>query len=110
MDNLIGVGNGRTYEDFHKQIPEHVKPKFNELRQFCLKLGDKLVEDIRMHRVVFCKSMTFRWFADFEPTSKSILIKIQKDRKIPITIFEIFPEDDLKEIQKNLKDAFDLIH
>ena len=110
MENLIGVGNGRTYEDFHKQIPEHVKPKFDELRQFCLNLGDKLVEDVRMHRVVFCKSMTFRWFADFEPTSKSILIKIQKDRKIPITIFEIFPEDDLKEIQKNLKDAFDLIH
>ena len=110
MENLIGVGNGRTYENFHKQIPEHVKPKFDELRQFCLKLGDKLVEDIRMHRVVFCKSMTFRWFADFEPTSKSILIKIQKDRKIPITIFEIFPEDDLKEVQKNLKDAFDLIH
>ena len=110
MENLIGVGNGRTYEDFHKQIPEHVKPKFDELRQFCLNLGNKLVEDVRMHRVVFCKSMTFRWFADFEPTSKSILIKIQKDRKIPITIFEIFPEDDLKEIQKNLKDAFDLIH
>ena len=110
MENLIGVGNGRTYEDFQKQIPEHVKPKFDELRQFCLNLGDKLVEDVRMHRVVFCKSMTFRWFADFEPTSKSILIKIQKDRKIPITIFEIFPEDDLKEIQKNLKDAFDLIH
>jgi hypothetical protein len=63
-----------------------------------------------MHRVVFCKSITFRWFADFEPTQKSILIKIQKDRKIPITIFEIFPEDDLKEVQKNLKDAFDLIH
>ncbi len=73
-------------------------------------LGLKIIEDVRMHRVVFCKSMTFRWFADFEPTQKSILIKIQKDRKTPITIFEIFPEDDLKEIQKNLKDAFDLIH
>jgi hypothetical protein len=73
-------------------------------------LGLKIIEDVRMHRVVFCKSMTFRWFADFEPTQKSILIKIQKDRKTPITIFEIFPEDDLEEIQKNLKDAFDLIH
>ena len=73
-------------------------------------LGPKIIEDVRMHRVVFCKSMTFRWFADFEPTQKSILIKIQKDRKIPITIFEVFPEDDLKEVQKNLKDAFDLIH
>ena len=110
MENLIGVGNGRTYEDFHKQIPEHVKPKFDELRLFCLKLGDKLVEDVRMHRVVFCKSMTFRWFADFEPAQNSILIKIQKDRKIPIVSLEIFPDNDTTELKKILKDAYDLIH
>jgi len=110
MENLIGVGNGRTYEDFHKHIPEHVKPKFGELRQFCLKLGDKLVEDIRMHRVVFCKSMVFRWFADFEPTHNSIIIKIQKDRKTPITSLEIYQDDDIKEIKIMIQDAYDSIH
>ena len=110
MENFIGVGNGRTYEDFHKQIPEHVKPKFDELRQFCLNLGDKLVEDVRMHRVVFCKSMTFRWFADLEPTQNSILIKLQKDRKIPITSLEIFPENNIEEIKIMIKDAYEMIH
>ena len=110
MENLIGVGNGRTYEDFHKQIPEHVKPKFDELRVFCLNLGDKSIEDIRMHRIVFCKSMTFRWFTDLEPTQNSILIKIQKSRKIPITTLEVFSYDNLEEIKTSIKDAYTSIH
>ena len=106
MENLIGVGNGRTYEDFHKQIPEHVKPKFDELRVFCLNLGDKPIEDIRMHRVVFCKSMTFRWFADIEPSQSSIIIKIQKERKVEPKILEVNPEQELSEVESLLKDAF----
>ena len=106
MENLIGVGNGRTYEDFHKQIPEHVKPKFDELRVFCLNLGDKSIEDIRMHRVVFCKSMTFRWFADIEPSQSSIIIKIQKERKVEPKILEVNPEQELSEVESLLKDAF----
>ena len=87
-----------------------VKPKFDELRQFCLKLGDKLVEDVRMHRIVFCKSMVFRWFADLEPRENSILIKIQKNRKTPITSLEIYQDDDIKEIKIMIKDAYDSIH
>ena len=42
---------------------------------------EKVIEDVRMHRIVFCKTMTFRWFADMEPTQSSIIIKIQKERK-----------------------------
>ena len=87
-----------------------VKPKFDELRQFCLKLGDKLVEDVRMHRIVFCKSMVFRWFADLEPRENSILIKIQKNRKTPITSLEIYQDDDIKEIKIMIKAAYDSIH
>ena len=54
--------------------------------------------------------MTFRGCADFEPTHNSILIKIQKDRKIPIVSLEIFPDNDTTELKKILKDAYDLIH
>ena len=110
MENLIGVGNGRTYEDFHKQIPEHVKPKFDELRQFCLKLGDKLVEDVRMHRVVFCKSMTFRWFIDVEPEKDGVVVKIQKSRKDPIQIIQIKKDQQILEFTELFKTAYENIH
>ena len=63
-----------------------------------------------MHRIVFCKSMVFRWFADLEPRENSILIKIQKNRKTPITSLEIYQDDDIKEIKIMIKDAYDSIH
>ena len=109
MENLIGIGNGRTYEDFQRHIPEVVKPLFDNLRTYCMSLDDKVVEDVRMHRVVFCKTMTFRWFADLEPTEKSIIIKIQKERKIEPKILEISPDQELSEIESSLKDAFTTI-
>mgnify|MGYP004128290435 FL=1 len=109
MEKFIGVGNGRTYENFQKQIPEPVKPLFDKLRTYCKSLDDKVIEDVRMHRVVFCKTMTFRWFADLEPTQSSIIIKIQKERKIEPTILEVTPKQKLSEIESRLKDAFTTI-
>ena len=109
MGNLIGAGNGRTYEDFQKQIPEPVKPLFDKLRTYCKSLDEKVIEDVRMHRVVFCKTMTFRWFADLEPTQSSIIIKIQKERKIEPTVLEVTPKQKLSEIESRLKDAFTTI-
>ena len=106
MESLIGVGNGRTYEDFQRQIPEPVKPLFDKLRVYCKSLDEKVIEDVRMHRVVFCKTMTFRWFADLEPTQSSIIIKIQKERKTEPKILEITLEQDLSGIEGALKDAF----
>ena len=109
MENLIGVGNGRTYNDFQRQIPEPVKPLFDRLRTYCMSLDNKVIEDVRMHRVFFCKTMTFRWFADLEPTEKSIVVKIQKERKLEPKILEVTPEQELAEIESILKDAFTTI-
>ena len=109
MEKFIGVGNGRTYENFQKQIPEPVKPLFDKLRIYCKSLDEKVIEDVRMHRVVFCKTMTFRWFADMEPTQSSIIIKIQKERKAEPIVLEVTPEQELSELESTLKDAFTTI-
>jgi len=106
MEGLIGTGTGRTYKDFQRQIPEPVKPLFEKLRTYCMSLDEKVVEDVRMHRIVFCKTMAFRWFADLEPTEKSIIIKIQKERKSEPKILEVTPDQELPEVESSLKDAF----
>ena len=108
--DFVSFGNKKKFNDFKNQIPIIVQPLFEELRQFCLELGENIVEDVRMHRIVFCKSMTFRWFTDLEPTQNSILIKIQKSRKIPITSLEVFSYDNLEEIKTSIKDAYTSIH
>jgi hypothetical protein len=44
-----------------------------------------------------------------EPTQSSIIIKIQKERKIEPTILEVTPKQKLSEIESRLKDAFTTI-
>ena len=110
MEGIISFGNKRDYEDFKKQIPSSVLPLFDSIREFCFSLGDNVVEDIRMHRVVFCKSITFRWFADVEPQREGVIIKIQKSRKDPIEIIQINKEQKILEFSKMIKEAFEKIH
>ena len=110
MEGMISFGNKRNYEDFKKQIPSSVLPLFDSIREFCFSLGDKVIEDVRMHRVVFCKSMTFRWFADVEPEREGVIIKIQKSRKDPIQIIQIKTDEEISEVTQIIKNAFEEIH
>ena len=107
---MISFGNKRSYDDFKKQIPNSVQPLFDSVREFCLLLGENVVEDIRMHRVVFGKSMTFRWFADVEPENEGILVKIQKSRKENPQILQIKSGQDIAELKDIIKNAFQTIN
>ena len=110
MEGIISFGNKRNYDDFKKQIPSSVLPLFDSIREFCFSLGKNVVEDVRMHRVVFGKSMTFRWFVDVEPQSDGVIIKIQKNRKEPVQIIQIKKEQQISEFSQILKVAFEEIH
>ena len=110
MEGIISFGNKRNYEDFKKQIPSSVLPLFDSIREFCFSLGENVIEDIRMHRVVFCKSITFRWFADVEPQKEGVIIKIQKNRKEPVQIIQIGKEQKISEFGNLIKEAFEKIH
>ena len=109
MAGLISSGNKRTFEDFKKQIPQPVIPLFILIRDFCLSLGEKVVEDVRMHRIVFGKSLTFRWFADLEPSSEGIFIKVQKNRKEKPVIILIKLNQDIEDLKLILKEAYTTI-
>lgn len=110
MAGIVSFGNKRNFNDFKKQIPDTVLPLFDLIREFCFSLGDNVIEDVRMHRVVFCKSMTFRWFVDVEPEKEGVVIKIQKDRKEEIQIIRITRDQEISEVSKMIKDAFEEIH
>ncbi len=110
MEGMISFGNKRNYEDFKKQIPTEVLPLFDSIREFCFKLGGNVLEDVRMHRVVFCKSMTFRWFIDVEPEKDGVVVKIQKSRKDPIQIIQIKKDQQILEFTELFKTAYENIH
>jgi predicted transport protein len=100
------LGPKRSYEDFKKQITSEMLPTFDSLRQFCFSLGKNVVEDIRAHRIVFGKSLSFRWFADLEPEKQSITVKVQHDRKEPFKTISINHEQNLDQIKKLILDAY----
>ena len=109
MDGLISFGNKRSYEDFKKQISPLIQNQFDAIRQFCFSFGENVIEDVRMHRVVMCKSITFRWFLDMEPQKDSIVLAIQRSRKEPKKTLEVKPNDSLEPIKKIIQDAYDSI-
>lgn len=110
MDGLISSGNKRTFENFKNQIPKSSLTLFQELRDYCLSLGQNVVEDVRMHRIVFGKSLTFRWFADLEPLPEGILIKVQKNRKEQPTTIMIQNNENTEALKNLIKEAFTEIH
>jgi hypothetical protein len=59
-----------------------------------------------MHRVVFGKSFSFRWFADAEPADRSILLKLQRNRKVPADELQIADARQLEDAKGAIRDAF----
>jgi len=110
MDEMIFFGKRKNYNDFKKQIPSSVQPLFDSIREFCLSLGENVVEDIRMHRIVFGKSIIFRWFVDVEPEREGIIIKIQKNRKEVPQILSIKIGQETTELKETIKNAFKIIN
>lgn len=110
MSTFFSTGSKRTYTDFKKQVPLQVQSLLDSLREFCFSLGGNVIEDVRMHRIVFCKSITFRWFVDIEPEKDSILLKIQRSRKESQKIIRLKPNESLDTIKIILKEAFETIH
>jgi len=103
---IFSCGNKRSYNDFKENISPQIQSLFDSLRDFCFSLGSNVIEDVRMHRVVFCKSITFRWFVDMEPEKDSILLKIQRNRKEPFSTMKIKADDNLDQVKEFLKDAY----
>ena len=99
----------RGYDDFMKDANSNAWPFMDDLRKFCFSLGSNVLEDVRMHRVVFCKSFAFRWFVDVEPQNDSVLLKIQKSRKETQTV-QLGLDHDLAETQALIREAYSSIH
>ena len=62
-----------------------------------------------MHRIVFCKSMTFRWFLDIQPEKDGVIIKIQKSRKDPIETIQIKKDQQISEFTELFKTTYENI-
>jgi len=104
------IGNKTSYNDFKKNLNYDIQILLDLLREFCVSVGSNVVEDVRMHRVVYCKSFKFRWFVDMEPNSDYLLVKIQQGRNLSPNTMKITPKQNLDEVKKLISNAYNQIH
>ncbi len=69
-----------SFENHLSGLEEHVKALLLDLRDFTRSLGSNVIEEIRPHRIVYAKSLTFRTFLDIQPRNDCLVISIRKGR------------------------------
>src|SRR5215217_4338891 len=76
------------------------------LREFVKSLGNNVVEEIRPHRIVYAKSLTFRYFLDIQPRKDVLSISIRKSRKEMAGEHIVKNMQDMENIKAEIADAY----
>ncbi|MDN5847163.1 MAG: hypothetical protein L0H53_12925 [Candidatus Nitrosocosmicus sp.] len=79
------------------------------LRDFVLSLGDNVIEEVRPHRIVYAKSLTFRYFLDIYPRNTDLIIEIRKSRKEPAKEYVVSNIQEIQSIEAEIKEAYKAI-
>ena len=76
------------------------------LREFVKSLGKNVIEEVRPHRIVYAKSLTFRYFLDIQPRKDVLSISIRKNRKEPAVEHVVKNIQDMENIKTEIADAY----
>ena len=68
------------FENHLTGLQQQTKALLLDLRIFVKSLGDDIIEEVRPHRIVYAKSLTFRTFLDIQPRNDYIIISMRKGR------------------------------
>ena len=55
-----------SFESHLEGLEEETKKILIKLREFVKSIGNNVIEEIRPHRIVYAKSLTFRYFFNFQ--------------------------------------------
>ena len=70
---------------------------------------NNIIEEVRPHRVIYAKGLTFRMFLDIQPMKDSLIISIRLGRNKPSMIQTIKTPQDLEIIKKEIVTAYKTI-
>jgi hypothetical protein len=77
-----------------------------ELRNFVMSLGSNVIEEVRPHRIVYAKSLTFRTFLDIQPRINDLIVSLRKSRTEPVLTETINNLANLDEFKNQIKDTY----
>jgi hypothetical protein len=95
-----------TFESHLEGLEGETKTLLLNLRDFVKCLGNNVVEEVRPHRVVYAKSLTFRTFLDIQPKKGYILISVRKSRNEPVTNHTVRVVEEIENIKPQISEAY----
>jgi hypothetical protein len=91
-------------------LEEQTKAILLHIRKFVMSLGENVIEEVRPHRIVYAKSLTFRYFLDIQPRKDLLVILIRKSRRQEQSVEHIVKSmQDLDGIRSEIAQAYESI-
>jgi|SRR5215207_2509235 len=97
------------FENHLERLEEQTKASLLNLRNFVKSLGDNVIEEVRPHRVVYAKSLTFRTFLDIQPKKDSLTISLRKSRNESTTNHTIKTIEEIENVKAQIAEAYEKI-
>jgi Domain of unknown function (DUF5655) len=97
------------FENHLDGLEEETKTLLLNLRNFVRGLGNSVIEEVRPHRIVYAKSLTFRTFLDIQPKKDSLTISLRKDRNESAINHTVKTVDDIENVKSHIADAYEKI-
>ena len=98
-----------SFENHLVNLDKNIGIILVNLRDFVLSLGDNVIEEVRPHRIVYAKSLTFRYFLDIYPRNNDLMIGIRKNRKEPAKEYLVSNIQEIQSIEPEIKEAYKAI-
>ena len=95
------------FENHLEGLEEETKTSLLNLRNFVKGLGNNIIEEVRPHRIVYAKSLTFRTFLDMQPKKDSLTISLRKSRNESIINHTVKTAEDIENIKPQIADAYE---
>src|SRR5438046_136788 len=97
------------FENHLEGLEEQTRAGLLNLRHFVKRLGGNVIEEVRPHRIVYAKSLTFRTFLDIQPKNDSLLISTRSSRNEPAAILTVRTAEEVEHLKPQIKHAYQII-
>ena len=97
------------FENHLEGLEEETKTLLLNLRNYVKSLGNSVIEEVRPHRIVYAKSLTFRTFLDIQPKKDSLTISLRKDRNESTINHTVKTAEDIENVKPQIANAYENI-
>ena len=106
---MFGSGSRLPFESHLANLKEPARGMMLELRAFAMSFGPQVIEEVRPHRVVYAKTLTFRTFLDVEPAVDHLIVETRASRQTPPVRMAVRTQEDLEQMKKAIAEAYEKV-